>query len=387
MTPPGSAITQNSVIIAGGGTAGHLVPGLAIARALVAGGTDAEAIHFVGSARGIETEMVPAAGFGLTVLPGRGINERRFTIENVKNGLHILGAIVRGVRLVRRARPRAVVSLGGYAALPAAVGAVVTRTPLILAEQNARASLSNRVVARWAKASSVPVAGTGLRHEVVTGNPVRPEAVAAAAMERDAARAAMGWDLDSTVLLVFGGSLGARRINRAVWESAGQLVALGGSAAPVRIHHVIGRRDWPDLPVGLADQSGYHAVEYEHRLELAMAAADLALCRAGGSTVSELAVVGLPAILVPLPIAPNDHQTANAQALVAVGAAELMRDEDVDGERVIAVTQSILDGERPSLASRRIAARSVGHPDAAAKVALLVDTHARQPNPHRGTPR
>jgi UDP-N-acetylglucosamine--N-acetylmuramyl-(pentapeptide) pyrophosphoryl-undecaprenol N-acetylglucosamine transferase len=365
---------RGGVIIAGGGTAGHLVPGLAIAEALIARGTSRGEIHFVGSTRGLETTMVPEAGFGLTVLSGRGINERRLNIANVRSAVGILQAIVKGIRLVRRARPRAVVSLGGYASLPGAIGAVITRTPLVIAEQNARASLSNRLVARWAKASSVPVPGTGLRREVVTGNPVRPEAVAAAGLDPSEARRSMGWPTDATVILVFGGSLGARRINQAVWSAAPRLLAAEPS---VQIHHAVGSRDWPDLPPEMLSLDRYHAVEYEYQLELAMAGADLALCRAGGSTVSELAVTGLPAMLVPLPIAPNDHQTANAAALVNAGAAVLIPDEDLDGDRVIGETLAILGDEQHSLADRRSAARLVGHPDAADRVAQLVETYAR----------
>ena len=131
-------------VIAGGGTGGHVVPGLAVARALVAAGAPVESIHWVGSERGMEVEAVPAAGFALSVLPGRGI-ERKLTLANISNTLGIARAVVRGMGIIRRLRPDVVVSLGGYAAVPAVVGAIVSRTPIVIQEQNATPSLANRL--------------------------------------------------------------------------------------------------------------------------------------------------------------------------------------------------------------------------------------------------
>jgi UDP-N-acetylglucosamine:LPS N-acetylglucosamine transferase len=146
-------------IIAGGGTAGHVVPGLAIAAALVERGHPPTSIHYVGSERGIERTMVPAAGYSLTLLPGRGI-QRRLTWANVGAVLGLLAATWRGVRLLRRRRPAVLVALGGYASVPAALGAILWRVPIIVAEQNAVPGAANRLVARFAKASAVSFAGT-----------------------------------------------------------------------------------------------------------------------------------------------------------------------------------------------------------------------------------
>ena len=211
-------------MISGGGTAGHVVPGLAVAAALVDRGHDASSIHYVGSERGVERTMVPAAGFALTLLPGRGI-QRRFTRDNVGAIVGLVRAMGRAVRLVRREQPRVLLSLGGYASVPAALAAVLCRVPIVVAEQNAVPGAANRLIARFAKASAVSFAGTALPRAVLTGNPVRAEVRAVDESARSAARRALGIDDERVLVVAFGGSLGARRINEAIialaqsWES------------------------------------------------------------------------------------------------------------------------------------------------------------------------
>jgi UDP-N-acetylglucosamine:LPS N-acetylglucosamine transferase len=319
----------------------------------------------------MESETVPAAGFGITVLPGRGL-ERRFSLANVARALGILRAVARGVALVRARRPAVVLTLGGYAAVPGAVGAVLWRVPLVIAEQNAVASLANRMVARFAKAAAVPVEGTGLRREVVTGNPVRRAVAEAAAADRGRLRVDLDLPADRTVVVIFGGSQGARRVNRAVWT------ALDGLAdrSDLAIHHVVGHRDWPELDIARlgVGRLWYRPVEYEHRLPEMLAAADLAVCRSGASTVAELAVVGLPSILVPFPHAPGDAQRANAATLVDVGAAVVVDDDELDGDRMVTEIDRMVGTGR--LVEMAAAARTVGRPRAAADVAELMEHHA-----------
>ena len=161
-------------VISGGGTAGHVVPGLAVADALVERGHDPSSIHYVGSERGVERTMVPSAGFPLTLLPGRGI-QRRLTFANVAATIGLLRAIAHAVRLVRRERPEVLLALGGYASVPAALGAALWRVPIVVAEQNAVPGAANRLVARFAKASAVSFPNTALPRAVFTGNPVRRE--------------------------------------------------------------------------------------------------------------------------------------------------------------------------------------------------------------------
>jgi UDP-N-acetylglucosamine--N-acetylmuramyl-(pentapeptide) pyrophosphoryl-undecaprenol N-acetylglucosamine transferase len=360
-------------VVAGGGTAGHVLPAVAVAQALVARGHRAESIHFVGSRRGIEATVVPAAGFGITLLPGRGI-ARRLSWDNVGAVLGLVAAAVQGVVLLARRRPAVVLSVGGYAAAPCAFGAVLLRIPLVLHDQNAVPGSVNRLVGRFARAAAVSFPGTPLPRAEVTGNPVRPEiaAVDRSPAGRAAARAALGLPDDSVVVAAFGGSLGARSVNRAVTG----LVGAWASRRDVVVYHVVGRRDW-SAGVRAAATEGYRPVEYEDRMPLVLAAADVAVCRAGGTTVAELAVVGLPSVLVPLPGAPGDHQTANAAALVQAGAAVLVPDVALTPERLARELDALVaDPERREAMGR--AARSCAVPDAANRVAMLLDRHARR---------
>ena len=364
-------------VIAGGGTAGHVVPALAVGRALVQRGHPAASVHFVGSRRGIESRLVPAAGFPLTLLPGRGI-ARRLTPANVGAAAGLVVAMGRAVALVARGRPAVVLSVGGYAGLPCALAAAALRVPLVLHEQNAVPGAANRVSGRFARESAVSFEGTQLPRATVTGNPVRPEilAVDRSPTGRAAARRALGLPDDATVVLAFGGSLGARRINQAVAELARRWRERSGLA----VRHAVGERDWPELQAALPEPRPgglvYQPVRYEERMDLAYAAADLVVSRAGGSSVAELAAVGLPAVLVPLPIAPNDHQTANARALVEGGAAVLVPDRELDADRLAGeIDRLIADPARlPIMAA---AAARAGRRDAAERVADVVERHAR----------
>ena len=160
-------------LVAGGGTAGHVLPGLAVARALVDRGHDSSSIHFVGSDRGLERSLVPDAGFAVTLLPGRGI-QRRLTLENIAAAWGLLRAVAKGISIVRRRRPKVVLVLGGYASIACTVGAVIWRIPIVVMEQNARAGAANRLAGRFAKACAVPFAETDLPRSVLTGKPVFP---------------------------------------------------------------------------------------------------------------------------------------------------------------------------------------------------------------------
>jgi UDP-N-acetylglucosamine--N-acetylmuramyl-(pentapeptide) pyrophosphoryl-undecaprenol N-acetylglucosamine transferase len=358
-------------VIAGGGTGGHVVPAIAIGRALVGHGHDPASIHFVGSRRGIEDRLVPAAGFALTLLPGRGI-ARRLTLDNFG------AAFVRAVLLMHRLRPAVVIAVGGYASAAAALAAVVWRIPLVVAEQNAVPGLANRLAGRFAAACAVSFEGTPLPRAVVTGNPVRPEIASAdlGPTGRLSARRALGLPDDAVVVAVAGGSLGARRINDAVVGLAGRWAARSGLC----IYHVVGRRDFrqmvdrrPTLPEG---GLGYRQVEFEDRMPLLLAAADIAVQRAGASTVAELAAIGLPAVLVPLPGAPGDHQTQNARRLADAGGAVLLADADCDAERLGALLDELV-GDPDRRERMAAAARTLGRPDAADAVAALAEAHAR----------
>jgi UDP-N-acetylglucosamine--N-acetylmuramyl-(pentapeptide) pyrophosphoryl-undecaprenol N-acetylglucosamine transferase len=370
--------TRTWALVAGGGTAGHVLPGLAVADALVARGHERAAIHFVGSERGIEAQLVPQAGYPVTLLPGRGV-QRRFTRDNLGAVWGLLRALVQGVALVRRERPAVVLVLGGYASVACVVGAALWRVPIVVTEQNARAGAANRLASGFAKACAVPFAETDLPHRVVTGNPVRPEVLAVdRGSQRDAARRALDLPVDRTVVAVVTGSLGARRVNDAVRGAA----ARWAQRTDLAIRHVVGRRDidaaLADLPALPAGGLVYQVIAYEEHMDTVLAAADLFVGRAGGTTVAELAEVGLASVLVPLPVAPRDHQTANAGPLVRAGAAILVPDAELDAERLATEVEPLLD-DPARLAEMGAAARRLARPDAAERVADLVETHARRP--------
>jgi UDP-N-acetylglucosamine--N-acetylmuramyl-(pentapeptide) pyrophosphoryl-undecaprenol N-acetylglucosamine transferase len=364
-------------VIAGGGTGGHVVPAIAIGRALVDRGHPVESIIFVGSRRGMEARLVPAAGFRVILLPGRGL-ARRFTWDNMAAAMGLLVATGRAIALTARLRPSVVISVGGYASFPCAAAAIVWRVPLIVAEQNAAPGMANRVVGRFAAACAVSFPATPLPRSVLTGNPVRPEilAVDRSCPSRAAARTELGLPSGRMVVAVAGGSLGARRINDAVLALASQWSERSG----VAIHHVVGQRDFGSLaaraptppPGGLI----YHQVAFEDRMDLVLAAADVAIQRAGASTVAELTVVGLPSILVPLPGAPGDHQSANAHRLADAGAAVVISDADLDPVRLGAELDRLLedDGLRRRMGD---AARALAHPEAANAVSALAEERAR----------
>lgn len=364
-------------VIAGGGTGGHVVPAIAIGQALTGRGHPAETIHFVGSSRGLEARMVPAAGFGVTLLPGRGI-ARRLSKDNVGAVAGLLRAFFTAVLLMRRLRPAVAVAVGGYASAAAAVAAVLWRIPLIVAEQNAVPGLANRLAGRFAAACAVSFEGTPLPRAVVTGNPVRPEVVMADTSPegRAAARSALGIRPDAVVVAVAGGSLGARRINTAVVELAGRWVDRSGLC----IRHVVGRRDFPEMarlrPAPVAEGLDYQQIEFEDRMHLLLAAADVTIQRAGASTVAELTVIGVPSILVPLPGAPGDHQTQNALRLADAGAAVLVPDSELDADRLEQELGRLI-GNQADRQRMAEAARRLGRPDAAERVAALVERYAR----------
>ena len=379
-----SASILRGVLIAGGGTAGHVLPGLAIAEAMVDSGMveNQSSVYLVGSRRGIEVDLVPPTGFDLTVLPGRGI-QRRLTLANLVAGIGLLCGFVRAFILVVRRRPTVVVSLGGYASIPCVLAAVVLRVPVVVAEQNAVPGAANRLAGRFARACAVSFAGTDLPRSTVTGNPVR-QAVREVAesgdriRDRSEARTALGIS-DCPFVVVFGGSLGARRINQALVRAVEDWA--GG---PVVVEHVVGPRGWVqglagevaagdahERTVAAAPGVEYRAVKYETDMPTVLRAADLVVCRAGATSVAELSALGVPSILVPLPGAPGDHQTANARYLEDAGGALLVPDPELDGDR-LGVEMAALLADAGRLAAMASGARSVGRPDAADRVVALI---------------
>jgi len=377
---------RRRAVIAGGGTGGHVVPSLQIARALVTLGYDPASIELFGSRRGQEATDWPPLEFPFTLLPGRGIRRSLRPAALWVNAGAVLGlswATLRSVGSFVAHRPGVVVVVGGYAGFPAGFAAAVTRVPLVLVNTDAVPGAVNAVLGRFAAACAVAFPGTDLPRAQVTGTPVRPELRSLDRSEagREAARAELGLPSRRQTVVAFGGSLGARRINGAV----AALAVRWSERETTSIYHVAGRRDFTQFALKqppLAGEGGergkldYRVVPFEERMPDLYRAADLCVCRAGAITVAELLLAGVPALLVPLPGAPRDHQTRNAEALVAVGAAVLVPDAECDGERLAREIENLL-GDADQLAAMGAAGRGLGHPDAAGSVARLVQAHER----------
>ncbi len=375
-----AAASPTWAVIAAGGTAGHVLPAICIGEEIVRRGSSATAAHFAGSVRGVEERLVPQAGFGLTVLAGRGL-QRRLTPANAAAAAGLSRALLQALRLLRRHRPAVVVGLGGWPSVACGVAAAMLRVPLLIVEQNAVAGLANRMLSRFAACAATGFEGTGLRRCRWTGNPVRSDVAGIdPVVGRAAARAALGVEGERRLVAVFGGSLGARRINGSVTEA----LELWRGRDDLHILHIAGGRDFPQLVSaerpGAAGAVAYDLVEYRDDMATVYAAADLVVSRAGATTVAELAAAGVPAVLVPLPGAPGDHQSANARRLCGAGAAVTVADGDLHGRRLAAEVDALL-GDPDGLAAMRRAGAALARPDAAAAIVDLAEGLARRPRP------
>ena len=355
-----------TVVIAAGGTAGHVVPALAIADALRARGAR---VAFIGGERA-ERELVPAAGYELHPLRVVGLD--RGDPLQAARGLGLAGAAaVRARRLLGRLGAEVVIGGGGYVAAPVGLAARSRGLALVLCEADSHLGLANRALAPLAArvCLAFPLRGREGGKYVVTGRPVP---AGTGKSDRRAARERLGVDADETCLLVFGGSLGARSLNDAA-------LAAFGPAAPCADLHACGERDFPRLRQRLSELGSpphYRLHPWVHPFADALAAADLVVARAGGS-VFELAAAGLPAILVPFPHATADHQSGNARWMAAGGAAVVVPDADLDGPRLAReVTALIRAPDR--LRAMGAAARALARPDAAERIArVALDLAAR----------
>ena len=352
-------------VLAGGGTGGHVYPALSLAQELVARGHARESLRFVGGKRGPEGRIVPEAGFAIDLLPGRGL-QRRLTVANVGVVVETIGAFFRAVALVRRYRPRVVVGFGGYASLPCVLAAWIWRVPRVVHEQDSVIGLANRIGVRLGARVAASLPGVEASNVVLTGNPIRAEF-------RDFTREVQ----TPPLVAAFGGALGARSINHAALD----LYDRWRARTDLAVHHVSGPRNEEKCAARLTalrrddDRLAYELVGYEPRMPDVYARATVAVCRAGAGTVAELAAAGLPAVLVPLPGAPSDHQSRNASTFEEAGAAVVVGDAECDGARLDAVLSDLL-ASPDRLADMSAAARGLARPDAAARLADLIEEAA-----------
>ncbi len=369
-----------SVLIAGGGTGGHLYPGIAVARELMSRVPDAQ-VTFVGTAAGIEARVIPREGFALDLIRSAGLKGK--SLQSLVRGVGLLPlSALDAVQVISKRRPSIVIGVGGYSSGPVVLLSALRGIPTLLMEQNAMPGLTNRMLASVVNAAAVTYQES-VRYfggkSFVSGNPVRPEffdtgGLKASGYQNEGAHGHDNQPPGAARVLVFGGSQGAHAINMAMVEAAPRLAA----AAPrMAITHQTGERDLEVV------RDGYRRAGIEARVEpflftmdREMKSADVVICRAGATTLAELAAAGNASILIPLPTATDDHQRTNAQALVSQGAALMIEQRELTGDRLASEIVALIgDPER----RRRVsdAARRFARPDAAKTIVDRVLALAR----------
>jgi UDP-N-acetylglucosamine--N-acetylmuramyl-(pentapeptide) pyrophosphoryl-undecaprenol N-acetylglucosamine transferase len=356
------------VIIAGGGTGGHVIPALAIAHQLQK--QFAAEILFVGTSRGIETRLVPQAGFSLELIQVGALKNVSLTTR-AKTMFDLPRALWTAGRLLTDFRPDVVIGVGGYASGPAMLAAIRRRIPTLAFEPNVVPGFANRIVARFVSAAAVHFEETCqyFRNATVTGVPVREAFFRIAPKPPGSA----------PTLLVFGGSQGAHAINQAMVESmmvqsmtTDSLSGLRAKLPAIHIIHQTGQRDF-ELVEAAYTKSGISAEVHKFidDMPAAFARADLLVCRSGASTVGEITAAGKPAIFIPFPRAADDHQNVNARALERAGAAVVVEESTLEPAYLVETIAALLT-DPARLASMSAAARSLAHPQAVAEIAAMV---------------
>jgi len=318
-------------IIAGGGTGGHLFPGIAVAREIQRRNPAAEVL-FVGAERGIESRLVPQEGFPLRVLPLRGVKG-----EGLGTQIGSMTATLKGIssakRILKEFNPNVVIGVGGYASFPTVMAAILSGYPRLIMEQNSVPGLANRMVARWVDFAAITdpkTKSTFGERGVVTGNPIRPQFKAIPPKPHQ----------PPFTVLVFGGSQGAQSINRGIRES---LAHLSDWKTKIRFVHQTGEKQAEEIRKAYAEAGFESDVRaFFNDFHQQYAAADLIVARAGATTVAEIKAAGRAAILVPLPTAADDHQTKNAKAMVEEGAAVMISNAELNGENLASTMRSML---------------------------------------------
>lgn len=345
------------VIVAGGGTGGHVIPALAIAQELRSR-YQAEVI-FVGTRRGIETRLVPASGFELRLIEVGALNRVNLATR-LKTMLDLPRALRASARLVREFRPAVMIGVGGYASGPAMLVATLMNVPTVAFEPNVVPGFANRLLAPTIRAAAVHFEKTchSFRNCYVTGVPVRQEFFHIPPLPENA----------RPTLLVFGGSQGAHAINQAVLAALPKLIQV---TPEIHIIHQTGEKDYAGAQAAyLSARLSAEVSPFIDDMPGAFARSDLLLCRSGAGTVAEVTAAGRPAIFIPLPTAADDHQRHNAATLAAAGAARLLPQAELSPERLVKETASLLH-DRAALLRMAEAARGFSHPDAAARIASL----------------
>ncbi len=364
-------------VLSGGGTAGHINPALALAETLIDRGFE---VHFAGTPGGIEARLVPAANIPFTAFEAAGFN-RRHPLSLITSSLKIAKSTRAAMRWFKELQPDVVVGFGGYVSIPVAMAAERMGIPVVLHEQNSVMGMANRSLAARAAAVCITYGHTlgHLTPEVqsrtaITGNPVRRSVLEAT---REEGRDLLGVPDDATLMLVFGGSLGAQRINDGLIALKEELLAREG----LHIVHVTGPKELKRVEGALAlteeEARRWQVMGYQDQMGKCLAAADLIVSRAGATSLAEIAARAVPALLIPFPYATADHQTTNARAYVDAGCAQMLADSEVvddAGAATVAFREAVLslvDGPELRASMTEAARREMGH-DAAAELASVV---------------
>jgi UDP-N-acetylglucosamine--N-acetylmuramyl-(pentapeptide) pyrophosphoryl-undecaprenol N-acetylglucosamine transferase len=357
-------------ILAGGGTGGHVIPALAIANQLKK--SYGAEVLFIGTARGIENRLVPAAGYPLQLVRV-GALKNVSLVTRLKTVFDLPRAVWDAAHMLNQFAPDVVIGVGGYASGPAMLAALVKHIPTLAFEPNVVPGFANRMVAQFVSAAAVHFQETAkyFRHAEVTGVPVRQAFFEIAVLGTNRKRS------EVPTLLVFGGSQGAHAINEAMIRC---LPVLRQEAPGIHILHQTGERDYNDALAayrGLQDTAGAAAASFTFEvfkfiedMPAAFARADLVVCRSGASTVAEIAAAGKPAVFVPFPRAADDHQRVNAEALARAGAAVVVEESKLEGVWLAETIAALLQ-DAPRLQKMSVAARSLAHPNAAGDIAAM----------------
>ncbi len=357
------------VIFAGGGTGGHIYPGIALARYLKKEDPKAEVL-FVGTARGLETKIVPMEGFDLKLIRVRAF-KRKFSLDTFKTVAEMFVGFAEAGRIIKEFKPDVVVGTGGYVCGPVVMNAVLKGIPAVIHEQNAFPGVTNRILSRFVDSTAISFKESreyfkNARKVVFTGNPVRGEMLN---VTREKAREKLGIGRDEALVVVVGGSQGAAAINSCVTEMLknfykdgdwSMIFSTGNGQYEVVLEQLKGF-SWASVKV----------VPYIFEAAETYAAADLVVCRGGAITSSELTVLGIPSIMIPLPGAAANHQEHNARALEKAGAAVVITENDLNGKVLYMQIKKLLkDREQLNRMARK--AKEAGNPSAAEKIAALI---------------
>ncbi len=358
------------VLIVAGGTGGHFYPGLAVAKACMA---EKDTVHFVIRQGDYVEPLLQREKIPYSSIMAAGL-ARRLTPKNISVPFKTLGGFVQSLVLLQRIKPDHVVVMGGYLSFPVSVAAWLLRIPVLLHEQNAVPGLANRMLSHFARKIALSFSESssyfGAKGQV-TGNPVRPEFTDLPSVTKS--RLSFGFSPMKPTFLVFGGSLGAQRLNRLSSQALTMLVT---EKFVFQVLHFTGAADEKEIRDVYAKAGvAHHVMAYSHDMPMAYSAADLVICRAGASTISELIAVKRPAILVPYPLATGGHQTANARVLVGIGAAECYEQKDLTPERMRDILKSYLTSpERLTSMTKRFSTLSWDLFGAAREIRRMLET-------------